>query len=185
MDKFSGCVKHTTSLEYIDLSENVSSPWKVYCAIIRHCHSNILTLCGDEGIQAHAKEIMDNLQRNTTLQSLTLLGYMTVKSAIVIDGKLFFGTPSTCSDDGKKTSDDNKRAMDVKVKILCHGDHEYPSEIISISKESIKVKIFYNHLSEGNGTSVSKEVIDLDTLYLMSLGLYNNTTIKILDLSCK
>ena len=169
MDKLTQCA---LSLEYVDLSENISTPWKAYCAIIRHCHSNNLTLCGDKGIQAHAKEIMDNLQTNTTLQSLILLGYMTVKSAIVVDGRLFFGTP--ISDDGKKTSNDNKKTMDVKVKILCHDDHGCSSEVISMSKESIKIKILYDHLSEDIGTSVSREIIDLDALYLISLGLYNN-----------
>ena len=124
------------------------------------------------------------MQTNTTLQSLTLLGYIAVKSAIVIDAKRFFGIP--ISDDGKKTSKifNDKKTMDVKVTILCHGDHGCSSEVISMSKESIKGKILYNHLSEGIGTSASREVVDLDALYLISLGLYNNTSIKTLDLSC-
>ena len=174
--------QHALSLEYVDLSENISTPWKAYCAIIRDCYSNNLTLCGDKGIQAHATEIIGSLQTNTTLQSLTLHGYMTVKSAVVINGKLFFGAP--IGDDGKKTSIDNKRVVNVKVKILCYGDHGCSSEIISMSKESIKVKILYNRLSKGIGMSVSREVIDLDALYLILLGLYNNTSIKTLDLSC-
>ena len=62
----------TLSLKYIDLSKNSSSPWGVYCAIIRHCRVNSLTLCGDEGMKDYIKEILDSLQINVTLQSLTL-----------------------------------------------------------------------------------------------------------------
>ena len=164
MDKLSECVKHTTSLQYIDLSENTSSPWKVYCAIIRHCHSNNLILCGDKGIQAHAKEIIDNLQTNTTLQSLTLYGYMgiratTIKSTLVISGKLYFCTP--ISDNDKKMSSNNKRVVHVEVNILYYNHHECLPKFISMSKEGIND----------------------DMLYLVTLGLYNNTTVKKLDLS--
>ena len=62
----------TLSLTYVDLSKNGLSPWGVYCAIIRHCCVNSLTLCGDEGIKEYIKEILDSLQINLTLQSLTL-----------------------------------------------------------------------------------------------------------------
>ena len=40
---------HISSLEYVDLSGNNSSPWTVYCVIIRHCCVISLTLCGDDG----------------------------------------------------------------------------------------------------------------------------------------
>ena len=62
----------TLSLEYVDLSKNQASPWGVYCAIIRHCSVNSLTLCGNEGMMEYIKEIADSLQANTTLQSLKL-----------------------------------------------------------------------------------------------------------------
>ena len=74
MIKMSEVIKNqaTTLLEYVDLSENDSSPWGVYCAVIRHCYVNGLTLCGDEGMNEYIEEITDSLQANTTLQSLTL-----------------------------------------------------------------------------------------------------------------
>ena len=56
--------ENISTLEYVDLSRNMSSPWSVYCAIIRHCCVNSLTLCGDEGIKDYVKEITDSLQRN-------------------------------------------------------------------------------------------------------------------------
>ena len=65
-------VNTTSTLEYVDLSGNYSSPWGVYCVIIRHCCVNSLTLCGDGGMVAYAEKITDNLEINRRLQSLTL-----------------------------------------------------------------------------------------------------------------
>ena len=64
--------QNLSRLEYVDLSGNSSSPWCVYCAIIRHCCVNSLTLCGDKGMKEYVKEITGSLQVNTTLKSLTL-----------------------------------------------------------------------------------------------------------------
>ena len=72
MNELSECITHIIPLNYVDLSGNKSSPWGVYCAIIEHCCVNSLTLCGDEGMKRYIKEIIDSLQTNTTLQSLTL-----------------------------------------------------------------------------------------------------------------
>ena len=62
----------TSTLEHVDLSGNHSSPWGVYCAIIRHCSVNSLTLCGDDGIGRYVNELKEALQMNTTLISLKL-----------------------------------------------------------------------------------------------------------------
>ena len=64
--------ENTSTLEYVDLSNNNSSPWGVYCAIIRHCSANSLTLCGNHGIEGYVSEIKEGLQTNTKLLSLTL-----------------------------------------------------------------------------------------------------------------
>ena len=64
--------ERTSTLEYINLSHNDSSPWGVYCTIIRHCSVNSLTLGGGYGMEEHINEIIKHLQMNTTLQSLTL-----------------------------------------------------------------------------------------------------------------
>ena len=99
MNKLSKSIKHSISLEYVDLSGNCSSPWGVYCAIIRHCCVNSLTLCGDEGMKKYVREIRDSLQSNTKLQSLTLCTSRRYKNMIleasnilVIDEKLFVDT---------------------------------------------------------------------------------------------
>ena len=65
-------VKKISTLKYIDLSGNHSSPWAVYCAVIRHCCMNSLTVCGDQGMERHVKEITDSLEVNKILKSLRL-----------------------------------------------------------------------------------------------------------------
>ena len=61
-----------STLEFVDLSDNNSSPWGVYCAIIRHCSVDSLTLCGDHGIEDYVNEIKQSLLANTKFTSLTL-----------------------------------------------------------------------------------------------------------------
>ena len=62
----------TSRLEHVDLSDNNSSPWGVYCAIIRHCSVNSLTLCGGDGIEKYINEFKEALQTNPKLLSLKL-----------------------------------------------------------------------------------------------------------------
>ena len=61
-----------STLEYLDLSDNESSPWGLYCAYIRHCSCNSLTLSGDYGMKEYVNEINDSLQINTKMWSLKL-----------------------------------------------------------------------------------------------------------------
>ena len=65
-------IKTMPTLEYFDLRENSSSLWGVYCSIIRHCNSNSLTLCGDDGIEDSINEVTQSLQFQANLHSLTL-----------------------------------------------------------------------------------------------------------------
>ena len=65
----------TSLLEYVDLSENSSSPWGVYCAIIRNCCVNSLTLVGDDHIlygYRSSEEIIKSMDMNMILHSLTI-----------------------------------------------------------------------------------------------------------------
>ena len=64
--------KNISTLEYVNLSENGSSPWGVYCVIIRHCYGNDLTLCGEDGLGDHVSEVRDSLEANSKLTSLKL-----------------------------------------------------------------------------------------------------------------
>ena len=177
MNRLSKCIEHSMPLEYVDLSENNSSPWGLYCAIIRHCCVNSLTLCGDEGMEECVKEISDSLQTNTTLQSLTLckIGRIGVKS---VESILANGANTTLKElnlswgsnaKGTKMLNTNFKSIPhgnesvINVNILCDGSCEYLPETITLS---------------------CSDVSD-DVIYLLSLGLCNNTTVKKLDLSYK
>ena len=65
-------LEKVSTLECIDLSHNESSPWGLYCAYIRHCSCNSLTLGGDYGMKEYVNEIYESLQNNTKLQLLKL-----------------------------------------------------------------------------------------------------------------
>ena len=173
MNKLSDCIKHPIHLEYVDLSGNDSSPWGVYCAIIRNCCVSSLILCGCEEVIKYFKEITDNIQINTMLRSLTLYAskhpvdsYKNVAlkakgnntGILVIDGKLFCNT--LVNNDEEITSNSNNRVVNIRV--LLNADCECLPESINLS---------------------SKGIND-DAVCLMSFGLYNNTTVKELDLSC-
>ena len=85
--------KNTTSkLEYVDLMGNNSSPWNIYCTVIKQCNVSNLTLCGDYGMEGFAVNMDSCLSVNTVLQSLTLCeigdtGLNTIK-ALLINNKL-------------------------------------------------------------------------------------------------
>ena len=174
MIKLSQCITHAISvLEYVDLSRNQSPPWFVYCALIKHCCVSKLTLCGNEGMQKYVNKVVNSLQINTTLQSLTLCAYnsksnegrcedMIAKANFTekplnllnINGKLYFSGPVNRYKGGI-----TKRVVNVNV--LCDFDDECLYEYISLP-----------------GKNVSG-----DTLSLLTFGLYNNVTVKKLDLS--
>ena len=71
-------IKNIPSLEYVDLSGSHSSPWGVYCNIIRYSSNNNLTVCGDNGMEQHIIEIMNSLELNKGLGSLTLCSIGTI-----------------------------------------------------------------------------------------------------------
>ena len=180
MSRLSECIIHATPLEYVDLSENNSSPWGVYCAIIKHCCVNSLTLCGDQGMEEYVKEITNSLQTNTTLHSLTLckikkIGVKSLQCVLVNNTSLKelnlswgykgtiiihrylthtqFGSTKLCSNSHKGV---------VNINILYDGNHECSSDAINMSNE----------------------YINDDAVYLITFGLHNNTTVQILNLSC-
>ena len=175
MNRLLECVKYAVPLKYVDLSGNYSSPWGVYCAIFRHCCVNSLTLCGEEGIVKHVKEMKHSLNVNTTLQSLTLFSFGNNASRykrdkivkvsdpkkswtnLAFNGKLFLNTH--LSEGENVTSSISNRVVDVKI--LYYDDCEYLPGMISLS---------------------NKDIND-DTACLISLGLYNNATVKKLDFS--
>ena len=174
MNNLSKYLTHATLLEYVDLSENLSSPWGVYCAIIKHCRAKSLTLCGEDMyMNKHIMNIADSLQTNEALESLTLykigrIGLQSIKNVSIKSKTLkelnlswmSKGTKIACSKTiGICHESNNTRSMDIKI--LYDGDHECSSEVINMSNEGI---------------------ID-DAVYLMAFGSFNNTTVQSIDFS--
>ena len=172
MNRLSECVKYATSLEYVDLSENKSSPWGVYCAIIRHCSVDSLTLCGDKGMKHYVKKITDSLLRNTRLHLLILY---TFKSKIK-------GYKDMLINDGNSTK---ALRQSIDGEFLCDKRVCNYKGIKDGQNRIIKIKIFYNGDGECLPESIklSNEGIQDDAVCLISFGLYYNKTVKILDLS--
>ena len=64
------------TLESVNLSENLSSPWSVYCCIIKYCTASSLTLYGDvkHEIKGYTDGLKDSLESNGRLRVITLCG---------------------------------------------------------------------------------------------------------------
>ena len=132
-----------STVQYVDLSHNDSTPWGVYCAIIRHCSGNNLALCGIKAyeMKEYVDDITKSLQMNNNLESLTLCNILgnikPILSCIVTP--IEFNLPCRevvhwddinktksvllnialeyKSDDTEPVSDNNRT---VKVNLLCH-----------------------------------------------------------------
>ena len=86
-------ISENVTFGYVDLRDNNSSPWGVYCAIIRYCSVDSLTLCGDKGIEDYVNEIKDCLLRKTKLISIKLyyitdIGAINIAEAIQMNSTL-------------------------------------------------------------------------------------------------
>ena len=182
------------SLDYVDLSKNQSSPWGVYCAIIKHCYVNSLTLCGDEGMDEHIKEITDGLEANMILLSLTLFdigktGVESIKAVLMTNVTLTgmnlswqkiksegieniliqtLYSPVT-SIDSAKQRDDSDRI--VNVSILYDSGAVSDEDLLSQSNES---KLVIN---------LSDKMINDNAAHVLAFGLCNNTTVEELNIS--
>jgi len=85
---------NTSTLEYVDLDENLSSPWGVYCAIIKHSSVKSLTLCGDNGLETYVEQLTSCLEESTQLKTLTLcnfgkIGVGSIKKVLVSNKTLY------------------------------------------------------------------------------------------------
>ena len=147
----------TSTLEHVDLSDNHSSPWGVYCAIVRHCSVNSVTLCGDDGIGQYVNELKEVLQMNTTLISLKLCninnnGAVNIAKAIQMNTTLH-----TLDMSDNEISDDEVIAISDCLK------KNSSLEKLNLSKNEIKIT--------NEGAKMIAEALQL------------NTTLKQLDLS--
>ena len=193
----------TLSLQYVDLSENQASPWGVYCAIVKHCYVNDLTLCGDEGMQEYIKDITYSLQTNKTLQSLTLcsigkIGVKSIKAVLLYEYTLkrinlswqkinmrnkrsslthkLFSFHANDAIDAKITVNDNN--MIFSIYILYHIDVIHSSLDISFSDTACAENLESNRV-----INLSSKCIDDNAAHVLAFGLCNNTTVEELNIS--
>jgi len=179
----------TLNLEYVDLSDNNSSPWGVYCVIIRHCFVNGLTICGDNGMEEHVREIIENLEGNAALKSLTLCniggsGLESIKEILVHNTTLDVVNLSW-----KKIASDrinDKKSVLINAKYP-HGKVKERESIKLYNDRVIDVNILYDgyHRCSPEVVALSyKNNINDFAIVLITFGLCYTTSIQRLDLSC-
>ena len=179
-------IKHKESmstLEYIDLSGNHASPWGMYCAIIKCCCVNTLTLCGDDGMEGHIKEITDSLKANRTLESLTLCsigrsGVNSIQEVLVNRTSL---TEVNLS--WEKISPER---IKERENVLVHA--KYFPKILKLRWHNIN---YINHVVVnilGNDyyrpvSNMSNKNVGDDMISLIAFALYHDTTLVELNIS--
>ena len=172
----------TSTLKSINLLENGSSPWDVYCTTIEHCSVDSLTIFGDDGMEEYIEQLQNCLESNTMLQSLRLfnigkIGLQSIK-AVLGNSKLL----------GLKEINLSWLNVDIKqTKILLHTTFLLNSILTcsSVNKE-IAIKVLWdgtsNYASDLLNMS-SKLDGNIDILLFIAFGLQNNKTVCNLDLS--
>ena len=173
--------KNTTSkLEYVDLMGNNSSPWNIYCTIIKQCSVSNLTLCGDYGMEAFAVNMDSCLSVNTVLQSLTLCeigdtGLNTIK-ALLINNKLLHLNELNLSwkNISSKATDNSNVLLQKKI----------PVSNEMTDSRAVTVNILWDGTNNSTPDSLNLSgQCEGDGVSLIAFGLCNNRTICTLDIS--
>ena len=175
--------ENISTLEYADLMGNNSSPWNVYCAVIKQCNVSNLTLCGDYGMEEFSVNIENCLSVNTTLQSLTLCkignaGLNNIK-ALLLNNKLLSLNELNLS--WKSISSEATDGSNVLLQTKFPVCNEMKDS--SVSRE-VSVNILWDGTSNSTPASLNLSgYCDRDVVLFIALGLYNNRTICTLDIS--
>ena len=174
-------VLNEKSLACVNLSGNNSSPWGVYCAVIRHCKNKSLILCGDEQMNQYIKEIADSLQQNEVLTSLILckigsIGLESIKEVLSNSSKL---TKVYLS--WTKIVEDESEIDNVLVHRKFNSS-EHPVDI-NIFHDNDSVDFPDLTLFESADVNLSNKGINDDAVCLIAFGLHDNKTVQKLNLS--
>ena len=181
-----------STLELVDLSSNGSSPWGVYCEIIRNCCGESLTLCGDEGMEQYIKEITESLQTNRTLNSLTLfsIGKIGVESIKVILMNNI--TIKNLNLSWKKLKEkDIKDIGNLKMHTFFPPTTDNAMQAKDSNRNIVNVTILFDiKLVHSHTKNYESKCIDLqqnyineDVAHVLTFGLCNNTTVEELNIS--
>ena len=203
--------ENTSTLEYVDLSQNQSSPWGVYSAIIRNCSANSLTLCGDDGIEDYINEIKVALQTNTKLISLTLCniikhGVISIAEAIQVNTTLknLDISGNNISDAGAAaisdslTSNSSLAKLNISSNNITSEGAKKIAQAIQVNAILKKLNISSNNISDAGVAAISDSLKRNSSLAKLNMSRNNitsegvmkiaqaiqvNTTLKKLDLS--
>ena len=194
----------TSTLEYVDLRGNNSSPWGAYCAIIRHCSVDSLTLCGDQGIEDYVNEIKDCLQMNKKLISLKLCnitnnGVTKIAEAIRMNTTLQkINISNRISNDGAAPFSDSLKYDNMSINKITSEGAKYIAEAIQMNTTLEKLDLSSNAISNDGAAAISDSLqfnISLQELNMsrneitskgtkkISKAIQVNKTLKQLDIS--
>ena len=170
----------TSTLEYVDLMGNNSSPWNVYCAVIKQCSVSNLTLCGDDGMEEFAVNMDNCLSVNTALQSLTLCeigntGLNTIKT-LLINNKLLHLNELNLSwkNISSKATDNSNVLLQTK----------FPLSNEMTDSRAVTVNILWDGTNNSTPDSLNLSgQCKGDGVPFIAFGLCNNRTICTLDIS--
>ena len=173
--------KNTTSkLEYVDLMGNNSSPWNIYCTIIKQCSVSNLTLCGDYGMEAFAVNMDSCLSVNIVLQSLTLCeigdtGLNTIKALLNNNKLLHLNELNLSWKNISSKATDNSNVLLQK---------KFPVSNEMTDSRAVTVNILWDGTNNSTPDSLNLSgQCEGDGVSLIAFGLCNNRTICTLDIS--
>ena len=196
-----------STLECIDLSHNESSPWGLYCAYIRHCSCDSLTLGGDDGMKEYVNEINESLQSNTKLQLLKLKNITNGGVKPIFEVKALQRldlSNNTLSDDGAVTISDGLKSNNTLLELnlsynnITNKGTKNITESIQVNTTLKNLNLSHNVLSDDGATVISgflkcnNSLLELNISHngITSKGTKNitesiqvNTTLKNLNLS--
>ena len=175
--------ENTSTLEYVDFSDNESSPWGVYSAIIRNCSANSLTLCGGDGIEDYVNEIKEALQTNTTLISLTLCNIINdgvISIAEAIEGNTTLQnldiSSNNISDAGAAAISDSLKRNSSLVKINMKSN-KITGEGAKKIAEAIQINSTLQNIN------LSKNHISIEGLLYFMEAVKNNYTLQVVNIT--
>ena len=192
LHSISNNIERTSTLEYVDLSENTSSPWGIYCTIIRYCCGNTLTLCGDEGMNEYIQEIINSLQANSTIKSLVLysIGKVGVEAirGVLSNNRTLKGLKLSWQI--RELNYYNIERTLIHTFFSTKTDVNHSSQTVNVNA-SCDVDICYKFLpirlrtqnDEPGSIHLPHEKVDDNAVHVLVFGLHSDTTIKHLNIS--
>ena len=175
--------ENVLQLYYVNLQQNVSSPWSVFSAVIKFSLVTNLTLCGGPWsgeIEQCSTELKNSLERNTTLQSLTLCN---IESS---DLQFFKNTLIDCSNSVKEL---NVCAITIQLEDISIANNNLTTILSTKILTSNSQELFINVLNVKRSSVLSESwnlsrcnFINYD-IVCIALGLQDDLIVKVLDVS--